>query len=111
MGRGSFAELNEDLLGNQTLVAYAAKAGTTAADGGGRNSPYTSALLVHLEQPLEIGMLFRRVRTSPRPFRRSSPTAGRGQAPAVRKPPRPRGRSRRSLGLALPLGSDNGDLS
>ena len=63
MGRGSFAELNEDLLGNQTLVAYAAKAGTTAADGGGRNSPYTAALLEHLEQPLEIGMLFRRVRT------------------------------------------------
>ena len=64
MGRGSFAELNEDLLGNQTLVAYAAKAGTTAADGRGRNSPYTAALLEHLEQPLEIGMLFRRVRTS-----------------------------------------------
>ena len=64
MGRGSFAELNEDLLGNQTLVAYAAKAGTTAAEGRGRNSPYTSALLEHLEQPLEIGMLFRRVRTS-----------------------------------------------
>ena len=64
MGRGSFAELNEDLLGNQTLVAYAARAGTTAADGRGRNSPYTAALLEHLEQPLEIGMLFRRVRTS-----------------------------------------------
>ena len=64
IGRGSFAELNEDLLRNQTLVAYAAKAGTTAADGRGRNSPYTSALLEHLEQPLEIGMLFRLVNTS-----------------------------------------------
>ena len=59
---GSFGEFNEDLLGNETLVAYAAAAGTTAADGRGRNSPYTSALLSHLETPLEIGLLFRRVR-------------------------------------------------
>ncbi|WP_293865781.1 caspase family protein [uncultured Alsobacter sp.] len=34
-----------------TLVAYAAKAGTTAADGDGRNSPFTSALLKHLATP------------------------------------------------------------
>ncbi len=59
---GSFADLNEDLLGDETLVAYAAAAGTTAADGRGRNSPYTAALLSHLEMPLEIGLLFRRVR-------------------------------------------------
>ena len=59
---GSFADLNEDLLGDETLVAYAAAAGTTAADGRGRNSPYTGALLWHLEMPLEIGLLFRRVR-------------------------------------------------
>ena len=59
---GSFGDLNEDLLGNETLVAYAAAAGTTAADGRGRNSPYTAALLSHLETPLEIGLLFRRVR-------------------------------------------------
>ena len=59
---GSFGDLNESLLGDETLVAYAAAAGTTAADGRGRNSPYTSALLAHLEQPLEIGLLFRRVR-------------------------------------------------
>ena len=50
---GSFGNLNEDLLGDETLVAYAAAAGTTAADGRGRNSPYTSALLSHLETPLE----------------------------------------------------------
>ena len=55
---GSFADLNEDLLGDETLVAYAAAAGTTAADGRGRNSPYTAALLSHLETPLEIGLLF-----------------------------------------------------
>ena len=59
---GSFADLNEDLLGDETLVAYAAAAGTTAADGRGRNSPYTAALLSHLETPLEIGLLFRRAR-------------------------------------------------
>ena len=59
---GSFGDLNEDLLGNETLVAYAAAAGTTAADGRGRNSPYTAALLSHLETPLEVGLMFRRVR-------------------------------------------------
>ena len=58
---GSFADLNEDLLGDKTLVTCAA-AGTTAADGRGRNSPYTAALLSHLDAPLEIGLLFRRVR-------------------------------------------------
>ena len=46
---GSFGNLNEDPLGDEALVAYAAAAGTTAADGGGRNSPYTAALLSHLE--------------------------------------------------------------
>ena len=61
---GSFGDLNEDLLGDETLVAYAAAAGTTAADGRGRNSPYTAALLSHLETPIEIGLLFRRVRAA-----------------------------------------------
>ncbi len=47
----------------ETLVAYAAKEGTVAADGEGRNSPYTSALLKHLEEPgLEVGLMFRKVR-------------------------------------------------
>ena len=37
------------------LVAFAARDGTTAADGEGRNSPFTTALLRHLETPgLEI---------------------------------------------------------
>lgn len=45
------------------LVAYAAKDGTTAADGEGRNSPFTGSLLRHLETPgLEINFLFRNVR-------------------------------------------------
>ena len=60
---GSFADLNEDLLGDETLVAYAAAARTTtAADGRGWNSPYKTALLSHLETPLEVGLMFRRVR-------------------------------------------------
>lgn len=47
------------------LVSYAAKGGTVAYDGKGRNSPYAAALLKHLEEPgLEIGKLFRRVRDS-----------------------------------------------
>jgi hypothetical protein len=45
------------------LVAYAAKDGTTAADGQGRNSPFTTSLLKHLETPgLEVNFLFRNVR-------------------------------------------------
>ena len=46
-----------------TLVAYAAEEGKTAADGDGRNSPYTGALLRYLEEPgLDVGRLFRKVR-------------------------------------------------
>jgi uncharacterized caspase-like protein len=45
------------------LVAYSAKDGTLAADGTGRNSPFTTALLRHIETPgLEINFLFRNVR-------------------------------------------------
>ena len=47
----------------ETLVAYAAKEGTVASDGAGPNSPYSEALLTHLEEPgLEVGLLFRKVR-------------------------------------------------
>ena len=62
VSNGSLGDLDEDLLGDETLVAYSAAAGTTAADGEGRNSPYTTALLAHLEDPVELGLLFRRVR-------------------------------------------------
>jgi hypothetical protein len=45
------------------LVAYAAKDGTTATDGDGRNSPYTAALLRHLATPgLDVSFVFRKVR-------------------------------------------------
>ena len=47
----------------ETLIAYAAKEGTVAADGAGRHSPFSEALLAHLEEPgLEVGLMFRKVR-------------------------------------------------
>lgn len=47
----------------ETLVVYAAKAGATAADGEGSNSPFAESLAERLpEQGLEISLLFRRVR-------------------------------------------------
>jgi hypothetical protein len=46
-----------------TLVSFAAKEGTTAADGGARNSPYAAALLAYVEQRgVEVNKLFRLVR-------------------------------------------------
>lgn len=45
------------------LISFSAREGTTAADGAGRNSPFTTSLLKHLETPgLEINFLFRNVR-------------------------------------------------
>lgn len=44
------------------VVAYSTAADDVAADGSGRNSPFTSALLRRLKEPgLEIGSMFRRV--------------------------------------------------
>jgi Caspase domain len=45
------------------IVAYSTQAGNTAEDGRGRNSPYTAAFLRHIEEPDEIGTVFRRVAT------------------------------------------------
>jgi uncharacterized caspase-like protein len=45
-----------------TLIAYATKDGQTAEDGKGRNSPFTQALLEHLADPFDIGVILRRVR-------------------------------------------------
>jgi hypothetical protein len=45
------------------VVAYAARAGTPARDGAGRNSPFTASLLKNLETPgLEVRFLFANVR-------------------------------------------------
>ncbi|MCG2628848.1 caspase family protein [Bradyrhizobium sp. WYCCWR 13023] len=43
------------------IVAYATQAGTTADDGDGRNSPYTTAFLKNIERQDEIGTIFRRI--------------------------------------------------
>jgi len=46
-----------------TMVAYAAKAGSTAEDGNGANSPFTAALLKYLPEPgLDVRLAFGRVR-------------------------------------------------
>ncbi|MBX6367823.1 MAG: caspase family protein [Rhodospirillales bacterium] len=46
-----------------TLIAYATTADAIAEDGSGEHSPYTAALLEHLETPgLELNLLFGRVR-------------------------------------------------
>jgi hypothetical protein len=46
-----------------TLVAFAAKAGSTAADGDGAHSPFTAALLRHLATPgLDVRLALGRVR-------------------------------------------------
>lgn len=42
-----------------TIVSFSTQSGQTAADGSGRNSPYTSAFLKHIEEPQEIGEVFR----------------------------------------------------
>ena len=46
-----------------TLIAYAAKAGSTASDGDGEHSPFTAAVLKNLTVPgLDIRLAFGRVR-------------------------------------------------
>jgi hypothetical protein len=45
------------------IISYATQAGRTADDGAGRNSPYTAAFLKNVEQPGEIGAIFRRIST------------------------------------------------
>lgn len=52
-----------DVLTSDTLIAFAAKAGSTAADGETANSPYTSALVKHLTTPgLDLRLALGRVR-------------------------------------------------
>jgi uncharacterized caspase-like protein len=60
LGRGLIAV--EPVAGN-TLIAYAAKGGSTAEDGSGQNSPYAAALLKHLPTPgLDLRQAFGLVR-------------------------------------------------
>lgn len=47
------------------VIAYATQANDVAADGTGRNSPFTAALVREIDQPgLEVATLFRRVQKS-----------------------------------------------
>jgi len=47
------------------VIAYATQANDVAADGAGRNSPFTAALVREIDQPgLEVATLFRRVQKS-----------------------------------------------
>jgi hypothetical protein len=47
------------------LVAYATQPNAVAADGTGRNSPFTKALVREMQEPgIEVGALFRRVAVS-----------------------------------------------
>ena len=45
-----------------TLISYATKDGQTAADGKGKNSPFTQALLEHINDPQDIAVVLRKVR-------------------------------------------------
>jgi hypothetical protein len=48
---------------SDTLIAFAAKAGSTASDGNGDNSPFTTALLKNIAVPgLDLRIAFGRVR-------------------------------------------------
>ncbi len=59
VGRGlAFPELSQ----GRAMIIYSTAPNTEAADGSGRNSPFTSALLEHIETPgLEIEQMFKRV--------------------------------------------------
>jgi uncharacterized caspase-like protein len=43
------------------IISYATQAGRTAADGRGRNSPYTMAFLKNIDTTEEIGAVFRNI--------------------------------------------------
>jgi len=44
-----------------TIISYSTQAGRTAVDGDGRNSPYTSAFLKHIEDKDDIKAVFHRI--------------------------------------------------
>ena len=48
-----------------TLISYSTEPGNVALDGDGKHSPFTEALLRHIETPgLEVGRMLRRVRSN-----------------------------------------------
>jgi uncharacterized caspase-like protein len=111
---------------SNTLIAYSAKAGSTAQDGNGKNSPFTMALSRHLTTPgLDVRRAFGFVRDDvlkatgnrQEPFIYGSlggddvalvPAPAVAAAPAVDAPattPNPQADIRRDYELALQLGS------
>jgi hypothetical protein len=63
VGRGITKGLAPINVSQGTLIAYATKDGQTAEDGVGKvNSPFTAALLEHLSDPEDIGIILRTVR-------------------------------------------------
>ncbi|MDJ0921445.1 MAG: caspase domain-containing protein [Henriciella sp.] len=60
---GGLAPMETEAVG--TLIVYSTQPGATAADGTGRNSPFTHAFLQHANTPgLELQQMMRRVRAS-----------------------------------------------
>jgi Caspase domain len=51
-----------DISSSETLIVFAAKAGTTADDGDGDHSPFTTALLKNFPEPADLRFVFGRVR-------------------------------------------------
>ena len=65
--RGSSRGLARVEAASGTLISYAAKPGTTAADGRSRNSPYTAAWLAELEKPgMSVEDILKRVHVAVR---------------------------------------------
>jgi outer membrane protein assembly factor BamD (BamD/ComL family) len=46
----------------ETLIVFAAKAGTTADDGDGEHSPFTTSLLKYFPEPADLRFIFGRIR-------------------------------------------------
>jgi hypothetical protein len=51
-----------DISNSETLIVFAAKAGTTADDGDGDHSPFTTALLKNFPEPGDLRFIFGRIR-------------------------------------------------
>jgi uncharacterized caspase-like protein len=106
-----------------SLIAYSAKAGSTAADGDTRNSPFTIALAKHLTTPgLDVRRAFGFVRDDvlkatgnrQEPFVYGSlggddvplvPVPARAASPASEPVPSPQADMRRDYELALQVGN------
>lgn len=60
-----------------TIISYSTQAGRTAADGDGRNSPYTTAFLRHVEEKEDISAVFHHISAD------VYATSGGGQVPEL----------------------------